>query len=162
MNSLVGVLFRLCRDDIAVMCDVEQMLHSFHVDPKHRSLLRFLWFKDNDPAQDIIEYTMTVHLFGNGPSPAVATYGLRRTVENVEELEPGVKEFLERNFYVDDALVSKPTAEETVKLVRATQAALATANLRLHKVVSNSVTFAAWTCAMTSYRHNVHAVSFGT
>ena len=140
MNSLVGVLFRFRREDIAAMCDVEQMFHSFHVDPKHRNFLRFLWFKDNDPTQDIIEYRMTVHLFGNGPSPAVATYGLRRTVENGEELEPGVKEFVKRNFYVDDGLVSKPTAEETVKLVRDTQAALATANLRLHKVVSNSVT----------------------
>ena len=140
MNSLVGVLFRFRREDIAAMCDVEQMFHSFHVDPKHRNFLRFLWFKDNDPTQDIIEYRMTVHLFGNGPSPAVATYGLRRTVENGEELEPGVKEFVKRNFYVDDGLVSKPTAEKTVKLVRDTQAALATANLRLHKVVSNSVT----------------------
>ena len=140
MNSLVGVLFRFRREDIAAMCDVEQMFHSFRVDPKHRNFLRFLWFKDNDPTQDIIEYRMTVHLFGNGPSPAVATYGLRRTVENGEELEPGVKEFVKRNFYVDDGLVSKPTAEETVKLIRDTQAALATANLRLHKVVSNSVT----------------------
>ena len=140
MNSLVGVLFRFHREDIAAMCDVEQMFYSFHVDPKHRNFLRFLWFKDNYPTPDIIEYRMTVHLFGNGPSPTVATYGLRRTVENGEELEPGVKEFMKRNFYVDDGLVSKPTAEETVKLVRDTQAALATANLRLHKVVSNSVT----------------------
>ena len=81
---------------------------------------------------------MTVHLFGNGPSPAVATYGLRRTVHNGEEHDPGVKEFVQRNFYVDDGLVSKPTAEEVVTLVRNTQAALASANLRLHKVVSNS------------------------
>ena len=36
-------------------------------------------------------------------------------------------------------MVSKPTAEEVVTLVRNTQAALASANLRLHKVVSNSV-----------------------
>ena len=35
--------------------------------------------------------------------------------------------------------MSKPTAEEVVRLVRNTQAALASANLRLHKVVSNSV-----------------------
>ena len=140
MNSLVGVLTRFRREDIGAMCDVEQMFHSFHVDPKHRNFLRFLWFKDNDPSQHIIEYRMTVHLFGNGPSPAVATYGLRRTVEDGEEFGPGVKEFVERNFYVDDGLVSKPTATETIKLVRDTQAALATANLRLHKVVSNSVT----------------------
>lgn len=41
---------------------------------------------------------------------------------------------------MDDCLVSTPTAEETAKLARDTQAALATANLRLHKVVFNSVT----------------------
>ena len=52
---------------------------------------------------------------------------------------PGVKEFVQRNFYVDDGLVSKPTAEEVVTLVRNTQAAVANANLRLHKVVSNSM-----------------------
>ncbi|XP_078364035.1 uncharacterized protein LOC144648306 [Oculina patagonica] len=140
MNSLVGVLTRFRREDIAAMCDVEQMFHSFHVDPKHRDFLRFLWFKDNDPTQPIVEYRMTVHLFGNGPSPAIATYGLRRTVADGEEFAPGVKEFVDRNFYVDDGLVSRPTAAETIELVRATQAALGTANLKLHKVVSNSVT----------------------
>lgn len=36
-------------------------------------------------------------------------------------------------------MVSKPTAEEAVTLVRTTQTALASADLRLHKVVSNSV-----------------------
>ena len=82
---------------------------------------------------------MTVHLFGNGPSPAVATYGLRRTVDDDEEHDPGVKEFVQRNFYFDDGLVSKPTAEEVVAPVRNTQAALASATFRLHKVVSNSV-----------------------
>ena len=73
MNSLVGVLFRFCCEDVAAMCDMEQMFHSFHVDPKHKDFLHFLWFKYNIPSQPIIEYRMTVHLFGNGPSPAVAT-----------------------------------------------------------------------------------------
>lgn len=80
---------------------------------------------------------MTVHLFGNGPSPAVATYG--RTVKDGEELDPAVKEFVKRNFCLDDGLVSRPTAIETIKLMRDTQATLATANLRLHKVVLNAV-----------------------
>ena len=138
MNSLTGVLIRFWRD-VAAMCDVEQMFHSFHVSPEHRDFLRFLWFKENDLSKPVTEFRMTVHLFGNGPSPAVATYGLRRTADNGEEHDPGVKEFVQRNFYVDDGLVSKPTAEEVVTLVRNTQAALASANLRHHKVVSNSV-----------------------
>ena len=56
-----------------------------------------------------------------------------------EEYGEEVKTFVCRNFYVDDGLASLPTAQETVQLVQSTQAALTTANLRLHKVVSNSV-----------------------
>ena len=74
---------------------------------------------------------MNVHLFGHGPSPAVATYGLRRTAID--------KKFISRNFYVDDGLTSLPSTQGATDLVKSVQATLATANLRLHKVVSNSV-----------------------
>ena len=50
---------------------------------------------------------MNVHLFGNGPSPAVTTLGLRKTV-NDEKFTSKVKNFVCRNFYVDDGIVSKP------------------------------------------------------
>ena len=140
MNSLLGVLLRFRSDDVAVMCDVEQMFHSFHVDPRHRNFLRFLWFEDNDPSKKIIEYQMSVHLFGNGSSPAVATYALRRTgLDGEERFGPDIKEFIHRNFYVDDGLASRPTAKEAIQLLKNTQTLLATANLRLHKMVSNSV-----------------------
>ena len=136
-NSLFGVLLRFRHHDVAAMCDVEQMFHSFRVDPKHQSFLRFLWFRNNDPSEEIIEYQMTVHLFGNGPSPAVATFGLRKTAIHGEE--PEVRKFVHRNFYVDDGLVSRATPQEVIKLITDAQATLATANIRLHKVVSNAV-----------------------
>ena len=140
MNGLLGVLIRFRKENVAVMCDIEQMFHSFHVDPAHRNYLRFLWFQDNDPEKPVAEYRMNVHLFGNGPSPAVATYGLRETVaQGEEEYSEEVKNFVGRNFYVDDGLASLPTVQEAVNLVHNTQAALATSNLRLHKVVSNSI-----------------------
>lgn len=84
---------------MAAVCDVEQMFHSFHVSPEHR-ILRFLWFEENNPSKPIAKFQMTVHLFGNGPSRAVATYGLRKTVKHGEEAD--VKEFVERNSCVDD------------------------------------------------------------
>ena len=140
MNSLLGVLLRFRRETTAVMCDVEQMFHSFHIDPEHRDFLRFLWYENNTPGQRIIEYRMNVHLFGNGPSPAVATFGLRRTAaDGEEEFGENAVGFVHRNFYVDDGLASWPTTKEAIDLVTATQAMLATANLKLHKVVSNSV-----------------------
>jgi hypothetical protein len=46
---------------------------------------------------------MAVHVFGNTPSPAVSTYGLRKTVEHSDA---DVKDFVDNNFYVDDGLVS--------------------------------------------------------
>ena len=140
MSNLIGVLMRFRKDNIAVMCDIEQMFHSFYVDPPHRDFLRFLRFEGNDPSKPIIEYRMNVHLFGNGPSPAVATYGLRRTaIDGEEEHGEEAKKFICRNFYVDDGLTSLSSTQGATDLVKSAQATLATANLRLHKVVSNSV-----------------------
>ena len=140
MNNLIGVLMRFRKENIAVMCDIVQMFHSFYVDPPHRDFLRFLWFEGNDPSKPIIEYRMNVHLFGNGPSPAVATYGLRRTaIDSEEEYGEEAKKFICRNFYVDDGLASLASTQGATDLVKSAQATLATANLQLHKVVSNSV-----------------------
>ena len=52
---------------------------------------------------------------------------------------PEVRKFVHRNFYVDDGLVSRATPKEVIKLITDAQATLATANIRLHKVVSDAV-----------------------
>jgi len=57
MNNLLGVLMHFRKENVAVMCDVEQMFHSFHVDPAHRDFLHFLWFEGvktrRNPPQNI-------------------------------------------------------------------------------------------------------------
>ena len=83
---------------------------------------------------------MNVHLFGNGPSPAVITFSLRKTtLEGAQPYGEEVKNFVHRNFYVDDGLASLPNGEEAVELITNAQNVLVTSNLRLHKIVSNSV-----------------------
>ena len=140
MNNLIGVLMRFCQENIAVMCDVEQMFYSFYIDPAHRDFLRFLWFQGNNPSKPIVEYRMNVHLFGNGPSPAVATYRLHRTgLDGEEEYGEEAKRFSQSNFYVHNGLTSLANVQQAVELVKNTQASLATTNLPLYKVVSNSV-----------------------
>ena len=98
-------------------------------------MLHFLRFKGNVPSKPIIEDQMNVHLFCKGPCAAVATYGLHRTVIDGEE----AKKFICRNFYVDDGLTVLSSTQEAKDLVKSVQATLVTANLRLQKVVSNSV-----------------------
>jgi hypothetical protein len=45
----------------------------------------------------------------------LATYGLREAVKNSEE---DIREFVNKHFYVDDALTSLPTADMAVSLLK--------------------------------------------
>ncbi|MES9882784.1 MAG: hypothetical protein ABW185_18100 [Sedimenticola sp.] len=138
-NSLLGVLLRFRKESVAATTDVQQMFHCFYVREDHRNFLRFLWYKDNNMDNDLVEYRMCVHVFGNAPSPAIATYGLRKTAEaSVETFGQDVKAFVEHDFYVDDGLASRPTAPQLVDLLKRTKNALQSeGNLRLHKIASN-------------------------
>lgn len=115
------------------------MFYCFTVREDHHNYLRFLWYRDNDLAKEVTEYRMKVHVFGNSPSPAVAIYGLRRAAL-VGEMDHGkdAKQFVIRNFYVDDGLTSLPTKTQAIDLLQETQKMLAESNLRLHKIASNS------------------------
>lgn len=137
-NSLLGVLMRFRKDPVALTADVQQMFYCFIVQEEHRDYLRYLWYEDNDINKKVVEFRMKVHVFGNSPSPAVAIYCMRRAAEKGEE-EHGsdARQFVERQFYVDDGLTSVPTPEEAVDLLTRTREMLAESNLRLHKVASN-------------------------
>ena len=82
---------------------------------------------------------MRAHVFGNSPSPAIATYGLLKIATASEkQFGADVKEFIERNVYVDDGVASLPTVEDAVGLIKKTQEACKKeGNLRLHKIASN-------------------------
>ena len=81
INGIVGVLSRFRKEETAVTCDIEQMFHSFQVNPEHRDFPRFLWFKDNDLNGQICEYQMNIHLFRAVSLPGIANFGLRATAE---------------------------------------------------------------------------------
>ncbi|XP_041417427.1 uncharacterized protein LOC121393319 [Xenopus laevis] len=154
-NNLVGVLMRFRREPVAITADIQQMFHCFIVREDHRNFLRFLWHRNNDINSEVMEYRMKVHVFGNSPSPAVATYGLRRTAcEGKCEYGADAQHFVERDFYVDDGLKSLPTDQEAIDLLRRTQCMLSEANLRLHKIASNS------TAVMKAFHSDDHATEF--
>ena len=137
-NSLLGILLRFRKERIAVTGDIEQMFHSFRIRGDHRNFVRFIWFTNNDPSLPLRDYRMCVHIFGNAPSPAVATYCLRKCVQG-SDVEPDVFDFVNRNFYVDDGLASFPTEEEALDMLLRTQTVLKQeGKLRFHKFASNS------------------------
>lgn len=129
---------RFRKEAVAFTADIEQMFYCFYVREEDRNFLRFLWFRDNNLCNDIIEYRMRVHVFGNSPSPAVAIFGLHQSVQCCEvDFDADVKQFVTRDFYVDDGLKSLPTVEMAVTLLRKTRDILAKSNLRLHKIAAN-------------------------
>ncbi|XP_023805499.1 uncharacterized protein LOC110017230 [Oryzias latipes] len=137
-NSLLGVLVRFRKHKVAVTADIQQMFYCFLVREDCRDVLRFVWHKDNNPEKDIVDYRMCVHVFGNSPSPAVATYGLRKAAEQGEaKYGADARHFVDRDFYVDDGLKSLPTEQEAIDLVKRTQEMLAASNLKLLKIASN-------------------------
>ncbi|KAL0149829.1 hypothetical protein M9458_054877 [Cirrhinus mrigala] len=137
-NSLLGVLMRFRKEQVAITADIEHMFHCFLVKEDHRDFLRFLWYRNNDPTSDIVDYRMQVHLFGNSPSPAVAVYGLRRAAKEAEaDCGSDARRFIDREFYIDDALKFFSTEEEAISVLGRVQKMLAASNLRLHKIASN-------------------------
>ncbi|XP_069133223.1 uncharacterized protein [Argopecten irradians] len=109
-SSLLSILIRFRKERVAFVADIQQMFHCFFVTEEHRNFLRFLWHSENDPDKPLTEYRMKVHTFGNAPSPAIATVGLRKSVEiNKDRYGEDVYDFVNNNFYVDDGLNSEIT-----------------------------------------------------
>lgn len=135
MNSLLGIFFRFRQHPIAVTADIEQVFYPFSVPERHRDFLCFMWYKDNNRGQDLIEYRMTRHVFGNSPLSAVATFGLRNCVA---EADDDKKNFVKMNCYVEDGLMSFDSSEEAVDLLCRTKITLKEVGIiRLYKTSSN-------------------------
>ncbi|XP_060573880.1 uncharacterized protein LOC132731684 [Ruditapes philippinarum] len=134
-NNLLGILLRFRKMPVAIMADIKQMFYCFSVHEEHRDYLRFFWHEGNNPDKPLIEYRMTVHVFGNSPSPAIATYCLRKSVETADA---EIQNFVYKDFYVDDALISRQNENEAVSLIKRTQEVMSESNIVLHKIASNS------------------------
>ena len=141
-NDLLGVLMRFRKERIGIMADIQSMFYGFKVREDHRDFLRFFWHRDNLFENELIEYRMKVHIFGNSPSPAVAIYGLHKSAELAQsEFGHEVTHFIKRNFYVDDGLTSCSSEEQAIDLLKKSQHALKKyGNLKLCKIASNSRT----------------------
>lgn len=133
-NSLIGVLLRFRKENVALMADIEAMFHQVKVPRADRDLLRFLWWPDGNLNMPLEEYRMTAHIFGAKSSPACANYALQRTADG---LDGEVRDTIEKNFYVDDCLRSIPTETSAVTLAKDLQLACKKGGFNLTKWMSN-------------------------
>ena len=137
-NSLIGVLSRFRKDEVAVASDIESMFHRVACTEEDADALRFLWWNEgmDKPPSD---HRMTVHLFGKADSPCIAAYALQRTAtDNRTDFSKEVCDIISKNFYVDDCLFSVPTTERAIKSSLQLIQLLKKGNFRLTKFVSNA------------------------
>ena len=136
-NKLMGVLMRFRQEPVALMADIEAMFHQVRVTPVHRDALRFLWWQDDQMAEEPAIFRMTAHLFGGVWSPSCAGYALQQTFEDYgKDLHEEVKR-ARRNFYVDDLLLSVNSPGKATIILHRLRQMLDKGGFRLTKWICN-------------------------
>ena len=136
-NSLVGVLMRFRKNEIAEASDIESMFHRVACREDDTDTLRFLWWSASldEPPSD---YKMTVHLFGKADSSCIAAWALQQTAaDNKAAFGEETCEIVKKNFYMDDGLFSKPLTEQAVYSWLELMRMLRKGNFHLTKFISN-------------------------
>ena len=111
-NQIVGVLLRFREEPVAVTGDIEAMYHQVKILVEQRRFLLFLWWKNSDPQNEVVDRKMTAHLFGGVSPPSCCNYALRKTAaDNVNKYGYEASTIVERNVYVDNILKSFPNVK---------------------------------------------------
>ena len=137
-NSLIGVLLRFRKGNVALAADVESMFHQVRVPRQDQHALRFLWWTHGyDKPPEV--YVMQVHIFGATSSPCVVNSTLRRTADdNSNDFSDEAVAAVKQNFYVDDGLPSSSDAESATILAKELTGLLNRGGFNLTKFTSNS------------------------
>ena len=132
-NQIIGILLRFREDPVAVTGDIE-----VKIPVKQRSFLRFLWWKDSDPQNEVVDHKMTAHVFGDVSSPSCSNYASQKTAaDNVKKYGNEASTIVKKNLYVDDMLKSFPDVKTTGDMVNKVRALCLEGGFNLRKFTSN-------------------------
>ena len=141
-NQIAGVLLRFREEPVAVTGDTEAMYIQVKMPMKQRSFLLFLWWKNTDPQNEVVDHEMTTHVFGSISFPTCSNYTLKKTaVDNVNVNKYGneASTIVKRNFYVDDMLKSFPDVKTAGDTMNKVTALCLEGGFNLRKFTSNDV-----------------------
>lgn len=137
-NSLTGVLTRFRREEVALIADITAMFHQVKTPTEDQESLRFLWWTDGDLTKEPTDYCMTRHVFGLRSSPSCAAFALRQTVlDHGREFRPEMTACVQKNFYVDDLLLSVSNWTDAMKVAKDAHELLSRGGFQLMKWTSN-------------------------
>ena len=100
------------------MADIESMFDQVMVSEEHKYYLNFLWWKDENSKNPLIDCQLNLHVFGATSSPGCSNYALKKMSTDCKDVYGfQASETLQRNFYVDDLLKSVKCEEKAIKLI---------------------------------------------
>ena len=78
-NQIFGVITRFHEEPVPVIGNIESIFHQIFVPENDRSLLRFLWWENDDTSGKILVFEMNFHVFGGTSSTSCCNYALKKT-----------------------------------------------------------------------------------
>ena len=130
VNQLVGVLLHFCKEQIAIVSDIEGMFHQVRCAPENRDCLRFLWWTWGDLSKEPLPFRMTVHLFGAKSLSSCAAFALLETAKQFGKNTAVAVVEIVKSFYVDDCLITVADKNKSIMLVKDLQNLLACEGFR--------------------------------
>ena len=80
LNNLVNVITKFRTGKYAIIGDIDKMFHQVKVCESDIDALRFVWKEKLE--DELLDYAMSVHLFGKVNSPCIANWSMKKATEN--------------------------------------------------------------------------------
>ena len=116
------------------------MFHRFHVDPRGRDYLRFLWWEEGDTSKPPVELRMNFHVFGATSSAGCANFSLKYLSKSYNMEFASAASFIYQDFYVDDGITSVENPDQAIRIIQEAREICSLVKTRLHKFISNNRT----------------------
>ena len=115
--NLVKMILRFRAGRFGLTCDLQQFYNSCKLVPTQWNLQRFLYRKDMDINNPVLEGCIMTLIYGVKSVSAQSEYAIKLLADLVREEFPKVSTLLEDGRYVDDQGESKSTKEECYELI---------------------------------------------
>ena len=135
LKNLHDLLIRFRVHNIALVADIARAFLSIGLLEKHRNLVKFLWFRNNDPSQDIVVYRYTTVVFGNTSSPFSLGIVLQK---HLEQFESDTASDLNDKLYMDNLVTGVDTEQQALNYYYTARAIMKAGGFNLRQWLSNS------------------------
>ena len=137
-SSLLGTVLRFRKNRYAFSADIKGMFYNVGIPEADQDFMRFLWWKDGDPRNPIIESCLNHQVPGLTDAPSNACFALQEVVRiNPAKVSKPTCDAVKDNFYMDDCCYSGSEFEKTKAVIEEMPKALAAGGFHLTKFMTN-------------------------